>query len=110
MRLLACGHFFFLASSAVIGFLNVHPIRRSRIIEQVMVGTFGTLNSLYLKRFLKFQSMRIVVFDEADEMLKVGGYPATNVALSNIVIHGSLRWLAHLASMPVERLPKRVLP
>ncbi len=38
-----------------------------------MVGTLGSLKSLCLKRTLKLQSMRIIVFDEADEMLKVGG-------------------------------------
>ncbi len=38
-----------------------------------MVGTLGTLKSLHSKRLLKLQSVCIVVFDEADEMLKVGG-------------------------------------
>ena len=47
--------------------------RNHRITEQVMVGTHGSLKNLYSKRVLKFQSVRIVVFDEADEMLKVGG-------------------------------------
>jgi hypothetical protein len=37
-----------------------------------MVGTHGQLKNLYSKRILKFQAVRIVVFDEADEMLKVG--------------------------------------
>ena len=36
-----------------------------------MVGTHGQLKNLYSKRILKFQGVRIVVFDEADEMLKV---------------------------------------
>lgn len=36
-----------------------------------MVGTHGQLKNLYSKRILKFQAVRIVVFDEADEMLKV---------------------------------------
>ncbi len=47
--------------------------RNHRITEQVMVGTHGSLKNLYSKRVLKFQSVRVVVFDEADEMLKVGG-------------------------------------
>ncbi len=38
-----------------------------------MVGTHGILKRLRSDRILKFQSMHIVVFDEADEMLKVGG-------------------------------------
>ena len=37
-----------------------------------MVGTHGQLKNLYSKRILKFQAVRIVVFDEADEMLKAG--------------------------------------
>lgn len=45
--------------------------RNHRITEQVMVGTHGSLKNLYSKRVLKFQSVRVVVFDEADEMLKV---------------------------------------
>ena len=44
--------------------------RNHRITEQVMVGTHGQLKNLYSKRILKFQAVRIVVFDEADEMLK----------------------------------------
>lgn len=50
----------------------MQPCRNHRITEQVMVGTHGQLKNLYSKRILKFQAVRIVVFDEADEMLKVG--------------------------------------
>ena len=49
--------------------------RNHRITEQVMVGTHGLLKNLYSKRILKFQAVRIVVFDEADEMLKVCSFP-----------------------------------
>ncbi len=45
--------------------------RGHKVTEQVMVGTHGQLKNLYNKRTLKFQAVRIVVFDEADEMLKV---------------------------------------
>ena len=50
----------------------MRPCRNHRITEQVMVGTHGQLKNLYSKRILKFQAVRIVVFDEADEMLKAG--------------------------------------
>lgn len=52
--------------------IAMQPCRNHRITEQVMVGTHGQLKNLYSKRILKFQAVRIVVFDEADEMLKVG--------------------------------------
>ena len=49
--------------------------RGHKVTEQVMVGTHGQLKNLYNKRTLKFQAVRIVVFDEADEMLKVSWLP-----------------------------------
>ena len=57
--------------SAIPDALASAACRNHRITEQVMVGTHGQLKNLYSKRVLKFQAVRIVVFDEADEMLKV---------------------------------------
>lgn len=45
--------------------------RRERVVEQVVVGTHGSLKSWMSKRLLPLKFMRILVFDEADEMLKV---------------------------------------
>ena len=45
--------------------------RNHRITEHVVIGTHGTLKHWFSKRMLSFRSMRILVFDEADEMLKV---------------------------------------
>ena len=45
--------------------------RNHRITEQVVIGTHGTLKNLVSKRILLFRHIRILVFDEADEMLKV---------------------------------------
>ena len=45
--------------------------RNHRITEQVVIGTHGTLKNWMSKRILSFRFARILVFDEADEMLKV---------------------------------------
>lgn len=37
----------------------------------MVIGTHGTLKNLVSKRILQFRHIRILVFDEADEMLKV---------------------------------------
>jgi len=42
--------------------------------RQVIVGTLGKLKSWSSKRQLQFKEMRIMVFDEADEMLKADGF------------------------------------
>ena len=45
--------------------------RQTRIIDQVVFGTHGSLKNWMSKRVLSVQAIRILVFDEADEMLKV---------------------------------------
>ncbi|CAL5221233.1 g3385 [Coccomyxa viridis] len=70
--------------------------RNHRITEQVMVGTHGSLKNLYSKRVLKFQSVRVVVFDEADEMLKLDGFGSDSVRL--------VRDLRRDAQQPVQFL------
>lgn len=45
--------------------------RRSRIDDQVIVGTHGKLRNWINNRVLNMKAVRILVFDEADEMLKV---------------------------------------
>lgn len=45
--------------------------RRSKVTEQVVIGTHGTLHTWVGRRQLPLRSLRILVFDEADEMLKV---------------------------------------
>lgn len=45
--------------------------RNHKITEQVVIGTHGTLKNWLSKRILSFRFVRILVFDEADEMLKV---------------------------------------
>lgn len=45
--------------------------RRTKVVEQVIVGTHGTLHNWIGRRQLPLRGLRILVFDEADEMLKV---------------------------------------
>ena len=55
----------------IAGWLILFACRNHRITEQVVIGTHGTLKNLTSKRILLFRHIRILVFDEADEMLKV---------------------------------------
>jgi ATP-dependent RNA helicase DDX19/DBP5 len=48
------------------------PARRAKVEEQVVVGTHGRLRDWISKRLLDVRRVGILVFDEADEMLKVG--------------------------------------
>lgn len=40
--------------------------------EQIIIGTHGRLKTWFTRRFLDFGGIRILVFDEADQMLDVG--------------------------------------
>lgn len=51
--------------------------RMTRISEHVVIGTHGKLKSWLNKRMLNPRTIKILVYDEADEMLKVGCLPAT---------------------------------
>ncbi|KAL6777779.1 hypothetical protein ACKKBG_A15620 [Auxenochlorella protothecoides x Auxenochlorella symbiontica] len=48
--------------------------RRARINEQIVVGTHGKLRDWMSKRVLSVAAMKVLVFDEADEMLKQEGF------------------------------------
>lgn len=45
--------------------------RGAAISQQVVIGTHGKLKNWQSKRMLTYRSMKILVMDEADEMLKV---------------------------------------
>jgi ATP-dependent RNA helicase DDX19/DBP5 len=45
--------------------------RRERVTEQVVIGTHGRLHQWMNRRLLPARNLKILVFDEADEMLKV---------------------------------------
>mmetsp|Transcript_9 Transcript_9/g.14 ORF Transcript_9/g.14 Transcript_9/m.14 type:complete len:487 (+) Transcript_9:158-1618(+) len=55
--------------------------RRQPITEQVVVGTHGKLKNWVTKRILALDGIRILVFDEADEMLKADGFADDSVRL-----------------------------
>jgi hypothetical protein len=44
----------------------------TRILEHVVIGTHGKLKSWLSKRMLIPRTIKVLVYDEADEMLKVG--------------------------------------
>ena len=46
--------------------------RRERVVDQVVIGTHGSLKNWVSKRILPLAAIRILVFDEADQMLQVG--------------------------------------
>ncbi len=46
--------------------------RQTRITEQVIVGTHGKMKTWVTKKALATNHIKLLVFDEADEMLKVG--------------------------------------
>ncbi|KAG2490675.1 hypothetical protein HYH03_010844 [Edaphochlamys debaryana] len=56
-------------------------IRRDPINEQVVVGTHGKLKNWVQKRLLDLEGVAILVFDEADEMLKADGFADDSVRL-----------------------------
>jgi len=47
--------------------------RREKISDQVVIGTHGRLHQWMNRRLLPARHLKILVFDEADEMLKVSG-------------------------------------
>lgn len=55
--------------------------RRARISDQVVIGTHGKLRDWINKRVLAIKDMKILVFDEADEMLKQDGFADDSVRL-----------------------------
>eukprot|EP00889_Picochlorum_renovo_P005043 jgi/Picre1/32073/NNA_007421.t1 len=55
--------------------------RRRKVEEQVVVGTHGKLKDWISRRMLNTRTMKILVFDEADEMLKQDGFADDSVRL-----------------------------
>ena len=52
-------------------FITLSAGRQTRIVDQVVIGTHGSLKNWMSKRVLNVSALKILVFDEADEMLKV---------------------------------------
>lgn len=59
--------------------------RRARIDAQVVVGTHGKLRDWMSKRVLSPAAMKILVFDEADEMLAQDGFADDSVRMIRLL-------------------------
>lgn len=59
--------------------------RRDKIVDQVVIGTHGKLHHWISRRILPLRHMKILVFDEADEMLKGSGFAADSLRTINQV-------------------------
>ncbi|KAK9845721.1 hypothetical protein WJX81_000486 [Elliptochloris bilobata] len=55
--------------------------RQTRIVDHVVFGTHGSLKNWMSKRVLSVNSIKILVFDEADEMLKVDAFASDSVRM-----------------------------
>lgn len=55
--------------------------RNARVSEQIVIGAHGTLKSWVQKRVLNTENVRILVFDEADEMLKADGFASDSTRM-----------------------------
>lgn len=55
--------------------------RRSRVEDQVVCGTHGKLKNWIGRRTMPIRSIKILVFDEADEMLKADGFADDSVRM-----------------------------
>lgn len=60
---------------------SVTATRRAKIEDHVVIGTHGKLRDWINKRILNTKNLRILVFDEADEMLKQDGFADDSVRL-----------------------------
>ncbi len=55
--------------------------RKHPVTEQVLIGTHGKLKNWVSKRILSLDFINILVFDEADDMLKADGFADDSLRL-----------------------------
>jgi predicted RNase H-like nuclease len=55
--------------------------RQPPITQHVVVGTAGKLKSLMASRLLGLEGIKIMVFDEADQMLSVDGFQESSIQM-----------------------------
>ena len=58
---------------------------RSKIVDHVIIGTHGKLKSWVARRVLAVNTIKILVFDEADEMLKTDAFASDSVRMITTV-------------------------
>ena len=65
--------------------VGVNELRIGRsmpaITAQIVIGTAGKMMNLISSRKLVLDTVRVLVFDEADEMMKVDGFKDTSVGM-----------------------------
>ena len=79
--------------------------RRERVVDQLVVGTHGSLKAWMSKRLLPLKYMKILVFDEADEMLSRGF--KEQIYDVNKFMPESVQCTIFSATMPLEVLEVR---
>lgn len=62
--------------------------RNQKIQEQVVIGTHGKLRNWLSKRMLDTSGVKILVFDEADQMLKTDGFASDSMRMIKEVKKG----------------------
>ncbi|KAK9798531.1 hypothetical protein WJX73_010421 [Symbiochloris irregularis] len=60
---------------------DFHLSRNARVTEQIVIGAHGTLKNWVSKRVLNTERVAILVFDEADEMLKADGFASDSTRM-----------------------------
>lgn len=65
--------------------IGVNELRMARsmppVTAQIVIGTAGKITNLISSRKLALDDVRVLVFDEADEMMKVDGFKDTSVGM-----------------------------
>ena len=88
--------------------------RRTRIQDNVVIGTHGKIRHWINKKILPIKNIRILVFDEADEMLKQDGFADDSVRLIKQLRASSpdLQILLFSATFnePVKRFATKIVP
>lgn len=82
-------------------------VRRSKVTEQVVIGTHGTLHTWIGRRQLPLRNLRILVFDEADEMLKGQSFASDSTRVINQIRKEAPRIQILLFSATFEEQVKR---
>jgi len=59
--------------------------RSTRITDHVVIGTHGRLKAWMARRVMSVAAMRVLVFDEADEMLKTDAFASDSVRMITTV-------------------------
>jgi ATP-dependent RNA helicase DDX19/DBP5 len=59
--------------------------RQPPITQQIVIGTAGKLKSMIASRLLGLDGIRILVFDEADQMLSTDGFQESSIQMISML-------------------------